>query len=47
MEENLKKMAVIIAKQQKEIYEINEKLDYLLKNIEINFNNIESTYQFV
>lgn len=47
MEENLKKMAEIIIKQQKEIQELNEKVDYLFQNMKIDFNQIESTYQFV
>lgn len=47
MEDTMKKLVEIIIKQQKEIQEINEKVDYLLKNIETDFNNIESMYQFV
>lgn len=43
----MKKLAEIIVKQQHEIQELNQKIDYLLQNIEIDVNQLESKYQFV
>lgn len=47
MEDTMKKLAEIIVKQQHEIQELNQKIDYLLQNIEIDVNQLESKYQFV